>query len=200
MSAVPSPMKINSYLAAGSGKSNPTLRSLAEHPMVVTSAGGKTKRMGEIVYVTTREEVERRDISRFFSNFGPKQSRQKLRQLRGRIIFTVDGFDESADEVFEIPEVRAYYSMVHARWPCWLFSACLASASLHVIALSVIPTVTVIRSEAECCILVPEAELCSFFMHSLPAAALLNQRAGLSKQYGAQYLKIVARHLGIASK
>ncbi|MEI8309407.1 MAG: hypothetical protein WCH98_01490 [Verrucomicrobiota bacterium] len=191
--------KINSsFLTAGSGKANPTLHSLIEHPMVVTSAGGKIRRLGEIVYVSTREEVERRDISGFFANFEPKQSRQKLRQLRGRIIFTVDGYDED-DEIYAIPDVRAYYSALHAKWPCWLFSACLASASLHVIALSVIPTVTVIRSETECRILVPEAELCAFFMHSLPAAALLNHRAGISLQYGAQYLKIVARHLGIVS-
>lgn len=190
----------SSFLTAGSGKANPTLRSLTEHPMVVTSAGGKIRRLGEIVYVTTREEVERRDLSRFFANFGPKQSRQKLRQLRGRIIFTVDGYDELADEVFEIPDIRAYYSALHAKWPCWLFAACLASASLHVIALSVIPTLSVVRFRNECHISVPESEFCAFFMHSLPAAALLHHRAGISKQYGALYLKIAARHLGIAGK
>lgn len=190
----------SSILTAGSGKANPTLRSLAEHPMVVTNSSGKTRRMGEIVYVTTRQEVESLDLSRFMDNFGPKQSWQKLRQFRGRIIFTVDGYDHTADEVFEIPEVRAYYAMLHAKWPCWLYAACIASASLHVIALSVIPTLSVIRSGSECRIRVPEAEICAFFMHSLPAAALLHQRAGLSQQCGAQYLKAVARHLGIARK
>ena len=195
-------MKIinSSFLTAGSGKANPTLRSLAEHPMVVTNSSGKTRSLNVIVYVTTREEIERQDISRFFANFGPKQSRQKLRQLRGRVIFTVDGFDDTADEVYEIPEVRAYYAMLHAKWPCWLFDACIASASLHVIALSVIPNLSVVRSGNECRIRVPEAEIYAFFMHSLPAAALLNQRAGLSQQCGAQYLKAVARHLGIARK
>jgi len=195
-------MKIinNSFLTAGSGKANPTLRSLAEHPMVVTNSSGKTRSLNVVVYVTTREEVERRDISRFFANFGPKQSRQKLRQLRGRVIFTVDGFDDTADEVYEIPEVRAYYAMLHSKWPCWLYATCLASASLHVIALSVIPNLSVVRSGNECRIRFPEAEICAFFLHSLPAAALLNQRAGLSQQCGAQYLKAVARHLGIARK
>ena len=187
------------FLTAGAGKTNPTLRSLAEYPMVYTSCG-KIKRMGEIVYVTTREEVERRDISRFIANFGPKQPRQKLRQLRGRIIFTVDGYDGTDDDIYEIPEVRAFYATLHAKWPCWLFAACLASPSLHVIAFSVIPNLWVIRSGNECRIRVHESELCAFFAHSLPAAALLNQRAGLSQQYGAKYLKIVARQLGIASK
>ena len=195
-------MKIinSSFLKAGSGKANSTLRSLVEHPMVVTNSSGKTRSLNVVVYVTTREEVERRDISRFFSTFGPKQSRQKLRQLRGRVIYTVDGFDDTADEVYEIPEVRAYYAMLHAKWPCWLYAACIASASLHVIALSVIPNLSVVRSGNECRIRFPEAEICAFFMHSLPAAALLNQRAGLSQQCGAQYLKAVARHLGIARK
>jgi hypothetical protein len=195
-------MKIinSSFLTAGSGKANSTLRSLVEHPMVVTNSSGKTRSLNVVVYVTTREEVERRDISRFFSTFGPKQSWQKLRQFRGRVIYTVDGFDDTADEVYEIPEVRAYYAMLHAKWPCWLYAACIASASLHVIALSVIPNLSVVRSGNECRILFPEAEICAFFMHSLPAAALLNQRAGLSHQCGAQYLKAVARHLGIARK
>ena len=187
------------FLTAGAGKTNPTLRSLAEYPMVYTSCG-KTKIMGEIVYVTTREEVERRDFSRFLSNFGPKQSWQKLRQFRGRIIFTVDGYDGTDDDIYEIPEVRAFYATIHAKWPCWLFAACLASPSLHVIAFSVIPNLWVIRSGNECRIRVHHSELCAFFVRSLPAAALLNQRAGLSQQCGAQYLKIVARHLGIASK
>ena len=200
MSAVPAPMKINSFLTPGAGKTNPTLRSLTENPMVVTSSSGKSRRLDVIVYVTTREEVERQDISRFFADFGPKQSRQKLRQLRGRVIFTVDGYDRTPDNIYEIPEVRAYYATLHAKWPCWLFAACLASPSLHVLAFSVIPNLWVVRTGTESRIRVHESELCTFFMHSLPAAALLNQRAGLSKQYGAQYLKIVARHLGIASK
>ena len=191
---------ISSFLAPGSGKANPTLRNLVENPMVVANSSGKTRSLNVIVYVTTREEVEGRDISRFFSTFAPKQSRQKLRQLRGRVIYTVDGYDDTADEVYEIPEVRAYYAMLHAKWPCWLFGACIASASLHVIALSVIPNLFVVRSGSECRIRFPEAEICAFFIHSLPAAALLHQRAGLSQQCGAQYLKAVARHLGIARK
>lgn len=164
--------------------------------MVYTTCSGKTKRMGEIVYVTTREEIEKLDISRMLLNFGPQQSRQKLRQLRGRIIFTVDGYDSSGD-IFEIPEVRDYYSLVHRVWPSWLFTACLASPSLRVIALSVIPNMSIIRSGNLCRIQIPESDLREFFMHSLPAVAFLHHKAGIPKRSGAEYLRCVANYLGL---
>ena len=113
--------------------------------------------MGEIVYVTTREEIEKQDISRMLSNFGPQQSKQKLRQLHGRIIFTVDGYDTAGD-IFDIPEVRKYYSLVHRTWPSWLFSSCLASPSLRVIALAVIPNMSIIHSGNLCRIQIPECQ------------------------------------------
>ena len=185
----------NSYITAGAGKTNPTLRQLTRHPMVYTTCSGKTKRMGEIVYVTTREEVERQDISRMLLNFGPQQSRQKLRQLRGRIIFTVDGYDTAGD-IFEIPEVRNYYGLVHRMWPSWLFSSCLASPSLRVIALSVIPNMSIIHSKNLCRIQIPESDLREFFVHSLPAAVFLHCKSGIPRHQGAEYLRIVSKHLG----
>jgi len=189
-------MTNNSYITAGAGKTNPTLRQLTRHPMVYTTCSGKTKRMGEIVYVTTREEIEKQDISRMLSNFGPQQSRQILRQLRGRIIFTVDGYD-TADDIFEIPEVRKFYSLVHRTWPSWLFSSCLASPSLRVIALSVIPNMSIIHSKNLCRIQIPESDLREFFVHSLPAAVFLHCKSGIPRHQGAEYLRIVSKHLGI---
>ena len=186
----------DSCLSIGAGKTNPTVRSLTAHPMVYTSSSGKTKRMGEIVYVTTREEVERLDLSRFMANFGIHQSRSKLRQLRGRIIYTINGYDNEA-EIYEISEVRRFYSAVHVLWPCWLFTACLASASLRVIALSVVSNMSVARSGNECRTRIPGQDIKKFFIESLPAAGLLFARTGISTQHGSKYLKYVANHLGI---
>jgi|GEM_PF-852211 len=190
--------KINdSCLAAGSGKTNPTVLSLTAHPMVYTSSGGETKRMGEIVYVTTREEVESLDLTRFMANFGIHQPKSKLCQLRGRIIFTIHGYDETEAEIYEIPEVRRFYGAVHAVWPCWLFTACLPSASLKVIALSVVANMSIVRSGNECRTRIPGHDIKEFFLESLPAAGLLFARAGISTQHGGYYLKCVANHLGL---
>ena len=186
-----------SNLRPGSGKTNPTLLSLTAAPITTKDSKGKCRRLREIVYVTTREEVERQDTSRFLSNFGPALSRKKLRRLRGKILFTVDGYDDNPDEVYLIPEVRAFYARLHAEWPCWLFAACLASPSLNVIALSVIPNLTLIHTGNKDRIVMPEDDICNFFMQSLPAAAFLNFRAGASLRYGAQCLRAAARHLGV---
>jgi hypothetical protein len=183
-------------LSVGAGKTNPTVRQLTKYPMVYTATDGKTKRMGEIVYVTTREEVERLDLSRFVATFGIHQPKSKLRQLRGRIIYTIHGYDNEA-EIYEILDVRRFYSAVHVMWPCWLFTACLASASLRVIALSVVSNMSVARSGNECRTRIPGHDIKKFFVESLPAAGLLFARAGISRQYGSKYLKYVANHLGI---
>ena len=190
----------SSILTAGSGKANPTLRSLAEHPMVVTNSSGKTRRMGEIVYVTTRQEVESLDLSRFMGNFGHHLSERKIGQAHGRIIYTIHGYDETDEEIYEIPEVRLFYAMAHESWPCWLYAACLASASLRVIALSIVANMWSKRSRNECRNWIPEHDLKIFFAESLPAAHLLCYRAGISRKYAAEYLKIVANHLGIGMR
>lgn len=189
-------MKTNndSNITADAGKTNATLRLITENPTAFTQT---TKARGAIVYVSTREEVERLDVSRFIANFSPRLPRTELRQLRGRIVFTVDGYDDTSDQLFEIPEVRAYYAYVHRVWPSWLFTACLSSPCLRVIALSVLQNVSIIRARSVCRIQISEFDLHTFFLHSLPAAALLHQRAGISKQNGTKHLKAVANYLGI---
>jgi len=187
----------SSYLAAGAGKTNPTVRHLKEHPMVYTNSIGKPKRMGEIVYVTTRQEVENLDLSRFMGNFGHHLSERKIGQAHGRIIYTIHGYDETDEAIYAIPEVRLFYSMAHESWPCWLYTACLASASLHVIALSVVSNMWSRRSGNECRNRIPEHDLRLFFDKSLPAARLLFYRAGISRKYAAEYIKIAAKYLGI---
>ena len=185
-------------LDAGAGKTNPTVHQLIDHPMVYTATDGKIRKMGEIVYVSSREEIERRDVSRFLLNFGPHLAKQKLRQLRGRIIVTVDGFDGTQEALFEIPKVRDFYRLAHKRWPCWLYAACLASPCLRVIAAAVLPNVSIIRSGHECLIRVPEPDLMKFFLESIPTCGLMFFRAGISRKCGVQYLGYVASHLGIS--
>jgi hypothetical protein len=187
-------------LTAGAGKTNPTVRQLTEYPMVYTATDGKTKRMGEIIYVTTRQEVERLDLGRFLANFGLNQSKRKLRQVRGRIIYTVHGYEENEEEIYEIPEVRRFYSLIHQVWPCWLYTACLASPSLLVIALSVVGNMSVARSGNECRIRIPGPDLKKFFLESLPPVALLNHKAGISREFGIQYLQSVASHLKVSEE
>jgi len=184
----------DSHITADAGKTNPTLRLITENPTAFTQT---KKALDVIVYVTTREEVERLDVSRFIASFSPRLPRTDLRRLRGRIVFTVDGYDDTSDQLFEIPEVRDYYAHVHRVWPSWLFTACLSSPCLRVIALSVLPRVSIVRAQNVCRIQISELDLHAFFLHSLPAAALLHRRAGISKKNGAKHLQSVAKYLGI---
>ena len=187
----------SSCLAAGAGKTNPTVRHLNEHPMVYTNSSGKPKRMGEIIYVTTRQEVESLDLSRFMANFGHHLPRRKIGQAHGRIIFTVHGYDQVDEEIYVIPEVRLFYAMAHESWPCWLYTACLASASLRVIALSIAANMWSKRTGNKCRNWIPEHDLKIFYTESLSAAHLMFYRAGISKKYATEHLKIAAKYLEI---
>ena len=187
----------HSRLTAGSGKTNQTVKQLVQHPMVYTASTGKTKRMGEIVYVSSRKEVEGLDTSRFLANFGIHQSASRLRQIHGRIIYTIHGYDESDEEVYEIPEVRRFYAAVHNTWPCWLYTACLASPSLKVVALSIVKNMSIKRSGSDCRVRIPGPDLKKFYLDSLPTAGLMFCHAGVSRQNGSRYLISVANHLGL---
>ena len=201
MNAVPATMKINnSYLTPGSGKTNPTVRWVAQNPVKITGANGTKYKPAGIVYVTTREEVETLDVMRFLTNFGPEQPKSRLRQSHAQIIFTITGYEDSELDLFEIPEVRRFYGLLHEIWPCWIYASSLLGTSLRALALCVIQNMTVQRTEKECRIRVAESELRAFLAQSSPVTALLHDRAGICRRHRACHLSAVAAYLGIGGK
>ncbi len=75
-----------------------------------------------ILFPFHRLEVEKNDLSRFLRDLKPgaDTSKRDVRNLFGSIVFSF-GYDDSASEVYELPEVREYIRRINAAWPCWLF-------------------------------------------------------------------------------
>ncbi len=153
-----------------------------------------------IVHVTGRAEVENLDTERFLFSFGPHIGRKELRKLCGMVHFTISGYDDTREEIYAIPEVRRYYGHLHKVFPCWLFYSNLASPCLRAVMLAIIPNVRILRSKHKLSAEFRSTDVHSFFMESLPAAALLHARAGISKQRGARQLAMTAQYLGIPDK
>lgn len=184
-------------LQPGAGKFDATLRCLIrnapptkQNPLILKPQG--------TLYVTTRGEIESGDISRLLTTFSLKHTRAKLRPLCGRIHFTVGGFDNVEDELFEIPQVRSFFTQAHQAWPSWLFGADISSDCLRAIAFASIPNLIVRRTNGAVHVQCNEADLVEFFSDSLPAAALLHRRVGVPKKMGLQHMRCIAAYLGIS--
>ena len=186
-----------SYVVAGAGKMNATLRWISGGPHEIAASIGKPRGAGVTVYVTSRAEIETVDLTRFLTTFGPEARKSDLRRLRGKVLFTVDGYDDCDLDIFEIPEVRKFYDVLHRAWPCWLFAGHINSCSLRAVALCTLQNLLIMRSARECRIRIPEEELQAFFLHALPAAALLHHLSGTSKRQGIAQVNQVAAYLGV---
>jgi len=179
-------------LPPGAGKYENTLKWVfetapqsAQYPYV--------KRPKATFYIATRQEVERRDISRFLSIFGPQITEVTLRALQAKVLFTVQGYGDDPYELCEIPAVCEYYSAIYREWPAWLFFADLRAECLRMVAQCLLPSVAAanpsLRDQTD--------HLQAFFLLSLPTAAWCYKRAGLPRLDGATHMKSVARYLGL---
>ncbi len=185
----------------GIGKTEVELRRIAEE---VSGRGWRKPAkasLGDpgIIYVITREEIEALDLKRFLANFGPRVSVKRLRQIAGRISFTVHGYEDREEEIFEIPEVREYFRIAHKRWPCWLFTADVRTACFHSVILSVLPNLNIMRVPATG---INQAQtsfkdLETFFKESLVASALMEAKAGISMDTVEKRIEALMAYVGL---
>ena len=191
-------------LHIGLGKANETLRMLSQYSSKTVPPRGKQGRKANspIIFVSSREEIEKSDIRRLVALGSPRQSVSKIKALRGRIIYTVSGYDDVADELFEVEEVRRFYAHAQATWPCWLYTAHLHTPCFRSVVLSLLPHLTIERRAADSCwwARIRKCEVEAFFEASLGSAAILHHRARISRQRGLQHLKSVAAYLGMPSE
>lgn len=80
------------------------------------------KDLGPIVIVISRDEVERQDLS------GPLAalrhlltSRDTIRDHKTNVDVAFHGYDQTREELFEIPSVRNYVHALDAQFPFWLY-------------------------------------------------------------------------------
>lgn len=179
---------IKQQLHCGTGKTTAKLARIT-----CFHEGGATDIKGGFLYVTTQEEIERCDLSRYMENFGPQISTERMRLFQGRVLWTIHGYEANPRPLCAIPEVRKFYAEAHRRWPVWLFFSDLQSACLQVVARSIIANDT--TAKHGCC--AARGSLRSFFTHSLPPVAWFHKRLGISPKDGVRQLQKVRNYLGL---
>lgn len=103
-------------LPRGAGKAGPTMTG----PMVPGSA---LRRRISAVTAASRKQVRARDTLWHLEAFDANAPKEELQRRRDGVIMTVSGYDQDPREVYEIPEVRSYWTKVQRQCPTILFFA-----------------------------------------------------------------------------
>lgn len=150
-----------------------------------------------IHYSIRREEIEAGDLSRMIDNFGPRVAVKRLRRIRGKVHFTVAGYENAKEEIFEIPEIRRYFAQAHRLWPHWIYTASVNTPCLMAVALSLCRDLTVARTDGAIAVKVEPGGLVDFFSSSFSVVALMLHAAQVSEATGMRQIDAVGKYLGI---
>lgn len=165
-------------------------RTAVSMEMLAASSGAKIGAQPVIdiplVFEFTRDEVEAIDFTRFLKVFGPEQlpGGPELATVAGRVTFLVDGYDDDARKLWEIPEVRRFYNAWWNAWPYALYFADLNNDGFKVIASCCLDSLQwVVRADATTGRLSFNIDAVrSWTMPKLDYLTALSLRAGISEE------------------
>jgi hypothetical protein len=105
---------------------------------------------GTLVVVVGRSEVECGDTSGPLATLKHLlSSRELVRDFRTRVDITFDGYNETSEELFEIPRVRDYVQALDEEFPYWLYFLSRSYFGLQCIALCFLPPFLTDEARAE---------------------------------------------------
>ena len=147
------------------------------------------------VFIISREEIQSLDISRLRAAFGPAIAREEMLTLLGQYIFAVSGYEDVADELYEIEEVRTYFAYLQT-FPLWLAFANLTSDTLKMIAACSMSTLVVIKRKRRrgCLVIFRGKDLTDFFISATAYMQAIFKYAGLSSKASDKKLRELVNH------
>ncbi len=91
--------------------------------------------MNPIFICFKKQDVISRNYRSFLEAWKPAKlpCGTKLHRLMGTFSFFVDGYNDTPEEIYSIPEVRAFYADLNDIWPYWFFFCDLRTESLQMI-------------------------------------------------------------------
>ena len=150
-----------------------------------------------IVHVISREEIESINLGGMLEFLGPHIDIKSLRRLRGKVHFAISGYDMEAKELYEIPEVRSFFEILHRTWPAWIYAASPASPSLLVIALATCPNLSILRTAHSLSVEVNPRDMRAFHEASLHTAWLLKHITNVSDKSLIKQVHTIAAYLSV---
>ena len=75
-----------------------------------------------VILMISRRQVESADIASVLTKLKPfLAAREDAWLYRGQMSLVVDGYNEDAREIVDIPEVRTFLQLLNEHWPYWAF-------------------------------------------------------------------------------
>ncbi len=152
------------------------------------------------VYAITREQIEQHDIMGFLGTFTYQNNPSTMRRMLGKVVFAVDGYDETSESLCAIPEVRAYFRQCHRWQPCWTFFSDLESDSLAMIASSLMPNVATVQHKGKLVVTATQSELIAFHETCIPISGFLSSQIKYSARGMQNRRRAIADYLQIPIK
>lgn len=139
-----------------------------------------------ILHTFTRNEIETLDFARFDAIFGhwPQLWGMELKEKFDSLVFLVDGYNDHPDEIYVIPEIRAFFQALHKRWPWWAFFLSNESASMAVTYLCLVDCIDAFKRKGDpsCAATYDPAPLMQLLWHDFGRMNYLWSIAGMSEE------------------
>lgn len=133
----------------------------------------------------SRVAVEAGDFAAFLDQFALERLPHgpALRSYCNAFHFVVAGYDADPRELYEIPEVRAFYQAFRRAWPFWFFACDLENPCLQAMTFCCLPSLQVCRRSgaASCRVQLQSRDLGAFLLDNFPGLNLLLDRAGMTE-------------------
>lgn len=145
----------------------------------------------------SRRDVEACNTDRLVDLFGKATHPDILRQHRSNVRISVDGFSSDAREIYEIDEIRDFFTRLKSRYPCWSFFGDLNTPNLLAVVACMVPIHSIRIDSKSSLVTVDSLDIRSVFEHSLSASGLLLRASQINKGTGVDHAKVLADYLGI---
>lgn len=138
-----------------------------------------------IIFSFSNESVRNLDFQGFLRQFGEQNlpSGPALKAMQGKLLISVEGYDDDPRELHEFPEVRRFYQKFYQAFPYWLFFVSLESDCLKMMELSLLSSLTMLRRDgvAQVQVSYDPVELVRGLAKQFMPMNLMCERAGMTE-------------------
>lgn len=152
-----------------------------------------------ILFQFSKRNVEQGFFSHFLSVYAKLPTGRRLREMMGRMVLCVDGYDQDEHDIHAIPEVRRFYTAFHAAWPYWLYFCSLEMDNLKTMVLCCLPSLTALKVEGKPTVAVTYDPLCllDFLKQDFLAMNRVCKRADIFEDRIEQRTRAVFEYFGL---
>ena len=144
-----------------------------------------TPEKDSIVVMFSKEQVRQRKLAHFLKRFGPAALPEgpELAAMMGSFQFLVDGWNDSPDEIYAIPEIRKFYQHFHDVWPYWFYFCDLHTETLQMMTFCLLPNLKGFKrvGEPKAAVEYDPMDLLNFIIKNFGPLNAMMERAGMSE-------------------